>query len=306
MAPSQKELIEKLSAENAELKNLVATLTERLDKVESAMENLSVNQGETLTRLEGVEDNLCQVTADQLELQQDQAELTLRLEAQQMYSRKQTLLLTGQAVEGQVRGENIRQYAIQLLREYLGISDLEPRDLCACHRLRNPKVILVRFVSLDDAERIYRARTKPKKRGLLVFESLTAERLATISVIRGLKQAGNSPVLSYYTQGGRIFVRTSENKEVKPVEVPFGATKEQVKDICNGKKVTLSPTNIRDHVRQVHSAPGQVQNGQTGINSGGSGPSASRGNVAYTWRKVPQKRNKTGTQSEANQGTSST
>ena len=70
MAPSQQELIEKLFAENAELKNLVATITERLDKVESSMENLSVNQDETLTRLEGVEDNLCQVNADQLELQQ--------------------------------------------------------------------------------------------------------------------------------------------------------------------------------------------------------------------------------------------
>ena len=169
MAPTQKEQIEKLSAENVELRKLVTTLSEKVDKLVTSLETLSMNQSETLTRLEGVEDNLCQVTSEQLELQHDQAQLSVRLEGQQMYSRKQTLLLTGDAVEGQTRGENIRLYVIHLLRDYLGISDLDQRDICACHRLRNPKVILVRFMSLDDAERVYRGRTKPKKRGLLVF-----------------------------------------------------------------------------------------------------------------------------------------
>ena len=84
MAPTQKEQIERLFAENVELKKVVATLTEKLDKLEASHNTLSVHQSETLTRLEGVEDNLCQVTSEQLELQQDQAELTVRLEAQQM------------------------------------------------------------------------------------------------------------------------------------------------------------------------------------------------------------------------------
>ena len=281
MAPTQKEQIEKLSAENSELRNLVGKLTERVDKLEASLEVLTSNQDETLTRLEGVEDNLCQVTSEQLELQRDQADLAVRLEAQQMYSRKQTLLLTGQAVEPQARGENIRQYVIHLLKEHLGITGIQPHDICACHRLRNPKVILVRFVALDDAERVYRERTKPKKRGLLVFESLTSERLSTISVLRDLKKAANSSVHSYYTQGGRIFVRTSENKEVKPTEIPFGASKQQIKDLCTGKQVTITPMDIRDHVRQANpvSASGQVRN------------QASRTHGDGAWHKVPAKRN---------------
>ena len=285
MAPSQKEQIERLSTENTELKDQVAALTERLGKLEAALETLSMNQTDTLTRLEGVEDNLCQVTSEQLELQQDQADLAVRLEAQQMYSRKQTLLLTGDAVSSQTRGENVRHYVITLLKEYLGITNLEPRDICACHRLRNPKVILVRFVSLDNAERVYRGRTKPKKKGLLIFESLTSERLATVGVLRDLKKAKDPSVLSYYTQGGKIFVRTSEDKDVRPVEVPFGASKEQIKDICKGKKVTISPLDIRDHVRQVHSVAGLVPRGGAAV---GSSPSGSRGDN-QEWRKVPSK-----------------
>ena len=284
MAPTQKEQIEKLAAENSELKGQVAALTERLVKLEGCFEALSLNQTETVTRLEGVEDNLCQVTAEQLELQRDQADLAVRLEGQQMYSRKQTLLITGQAVELPTRGENVRQYVITLLKEHLGISNIEQRDICACHRLRNPKVILVRFASLDDADRVYRARTKPKKRGLLVFESLTSERLATIAVLRDLKQAGDNPVLSYFTQGGKIFVKTSENKDVRPTEIPFGASKDQIKDICNGKKVSISHVDIRDHIRLVHGTSNKL--GADGKPEGRSGgPSGSNTNRQRVTRK---------------------
>ena len=288
MAPSQKEQIEKLATENAALKSQVASLTERLEKLEASLDSLSLNHSETVTRLEGVEDNLCQVTSEQLELQQDQADLAIRLEAQQMYSRRQTLLLTGQAVGPQTRGENLRRYVVNLLKEYLGITDLDPRDICACHRLRNPMVILVRFVSLDDSERVYRARTKPKKKGLLIFESLTSERLATINVLRDLKKESDNPIVSYYTQSGRIFAKISDSKEVKPVEIPFGASRQQIKDLCGGKKVTISPMDVRDHVRQVNGSTGQHN---AGSSVGGSATRGPNGN----WQKVQSKKKVGGT-----------
>ena len=207
-----------------------------------------------------------------------------------MYSRKQTLLLTGQAVEGQTRGENIRLYVIGLLREYMGITDLQPQDICACHRLRNQKVILVRFVSLDNADRVYRGRTKQKKKGLLVFESLTSERLTTLNVVRDIKQTENSPIHSYYTQGGKIFMRLTENKELKPIEIPFGATRVQIMDLCRGKKVTVSPLEIRDHIRQVHGTLGQTR-GKTGHGGRSGEPGAAGSGVAsHDWKKAPLKK----------------
>ena len=62
--------------------------------------------GETTVRVEAVEDNLCKVKAEQIELGQDLTLTMLRLEEQQMYTRKQTLLLTGSAVELPARGED--------------------------------------------------------------------------------------------------------------------------------------------------------------------------------------------------------
>ena len=182
---SQKEVIEKLLSENAELKSQVHQLVERVNKLESTGETLkaesetqNARQTETFVRLEAVEDNLCQVSAEQQQLQEDQAHLMVSLEGQQMYSRKQTLLITGDAVQSPVQGEDTRKYVIKLLNDYLGISDLKPHEICACHRLRNPRIILVRFLASHDSDRVYRARTRPKRKGLTIFESLTAETLS--------------------------------------------------------------------------------------------------------------------------------
>ena len=101
-------------------------------------------------------------------------------------------------------------------------------------------------------DRVYRARTKPKKRGIIVFESLTAERLAMVNNLKVLKQGQGSNILSYYTQTGKVLVRTSENKETKPLEVPVGSTKDQIRDICRGKKVVLSSTDVLNQFRKIH------------------------------------------------------
>ena len=145
MPPSQKEQIEKLSAENCELRQLVQKLTDRVGNLESSLAELRVHQSEATVRIEAVEENLCEVKSIQQEQQDDQASMLLRLEAAQMYSRKQTLLIIGPAVGGATRGEDVRSYAIQLLSEYLGINNLQPQHISACHRLKNPKVILIRF-----------------------------------------------------------------------------------------------------------------------------------------------------------------
>lgn len=115
-------------------------------------------------RLVGVEDNLTTMKDQQHDLQHDAADTMLRLEGHQMYSRKQTLMITGEASALPTDDEVTRDYAIKLLGEHLGINWLSPSDISACHRLRNPKVILVRFVMVDRSERVYRMRTKRRKR----------------------------------------------------------------------------------------------------------------------------------------------
>ena len=252
MPPSNKDQIDRLSKENATLRERVDALTTTVEQLKSAIEHLSVTQGEATIRVEAVEDNLCSVKAEQNELAIDLTATMLRLEGQHMYSRKQTLLLTGSSVEMPVRGEDTRDVVLRLLSTHLGLTDINKWDISACHRLRNPKVILVRFLHLDLSDRVYRARTKPKRPGLLIFESLTAERLSVIDLLKTLKNNPQSPVLSYFTQGGRIYVRTSESRDIKPIEIPFGCGIEQIHELCEGKKVTPSELAIRDQFRAVH------------------------------------------------------
>ena len=255
--PTQAELIKRLTAENAELNDKLDHVTERVAKLEAALQaaldSCDAKHNESCIRVESVEENLCQLTEGQRELQYDQASLMLKLESQQMYSRKQTLLLTGPAVGLPTRGEDTRGIVLGLLSRHLGLSGLQPSDICACHRLKNPKVILVRFSHLDHSERVYRARTKPKQRGLLIFESLTAERLSVIDMIKALKTEGNSRILSYYTQGGKILVRTSEDRTVRPVEIPFGLNKNEIKALCDGERVSPTPVAVCDQFRAVNS-----------------------------------------------------
>ena len=76
----------------------------------------------------------------------------------------------------------------------------------------HPMVILARFVHIDHSDAVYRARTMPKLRGLLIFESLTSEGLSVINLLRNLKADGTSNIVSYFTQWGKMFVRTSADK----------------------------------------------------------------------------------------------
>ena len=285
-------MIEDLTTENHELKAMVEKmfednqkLAQRVERLEAAHEVSGMQQSETLIRIESVEENLCEIKSEQHEIQDDMASMMIRLESQQMYSRKQTLLVTGEAVKDPTRGEDVRRTVIHLLAEYLGVEGLQPHHICACHRLKNPRVILVRFVSQDDAERTYRARTRPKKKGLLIFESLTSERLSVIHDLRELKKEPGSNVLSYYTQSGQILVRTSDNKEVRPTEIPFGVTKSQIRELCKGSQVGLSSAEILDRFRSIHNPHKPDRRSPSGNVQG-------VGNGVYPWIKKRTNRTK--------------
>ena len=87
-----------------------------------------------------------------------------------------------------------------------------------------------------------------------IIESLTAERLAVVHMLRDLKDEENTPLVSYFTQGGKILARTTEDRDVKPIEIPIGVTKDQVRDICHGKKVEVTSLEIRNHFRTIHTS----------------------------------------------------
>ena len=141
-------------------------------------------------------------------------------------------------------------------------------------------MILVRFLDMSDSDRVYRARFKPKRRGLIVLESVTNERLVLLNSLKEIKFEEGSPVVSYFTQSGTVLVRTSLDKNVPAKEVPFGLNKDQLRKYCKGEKVAPSPASVREHFRAIHAS------GQHGFNAVSAPASISK------WIPVQNKKNK--------------
>ena len=84
--------------------------------------------------------------------------------------------------------------------------------------------------------RHYRQRMSPKKRGLLIHESLTNERLAVIRILQKLHRSREtSPFASYHTSMGRIFIRLNDPARpgsFKTLELHVGVTESEILDIC--------------------------------------------------------------------------
>ena len=92
----------------------------------------------------------------------------------------------------------------------------------------------MRFADLDERMAVYRRRVTPIKKGLLIHESLTNERLAVIKTLQRLhKPKETSPFLSFYTSMGRIYIRLPGVP--KAVELFVGATEKDILDICRKK-----------------------------------------------------------------------
>ena len=261
---------EKLREENSDLKKEVESLREVVGSLQNELQALSIVVSENIERREAVETSLVAVEQSCSDLQEAQSKMSSAIELQAQYSRKNTLLLAGKAIPGFQDGENTRMIVVTLLKEFLGL-DIHPRAITACHRLRNKSIILVRFADLDERMSVYSQRLSPKKRGLLIHESLTNERLAVIHTLQKLhKPRETSPFLSYYTSMGRIFIRLADpagRKAVKTVELAVGTTEKDILDICERHKVkrpvSAKPTSSKGNEKNQKSNLGSTRGGHT-------------------------------------------
>ena len=67
---------------------------------------------------------------------------------------------------------------------------------------------------------------------------------------------------------------------MRPIETPFEAMKAQVREICKGKEVKFSSTEVLDRFRDIH------RHSKTGTKN------LSRGTVGQSWTKVDKSRGK--------------
>lgn len=174
---------------------------------------------------------------------QNQARLESAVEAQAQYSRVSTLLFSGKAVPLYRPDENTLTGLLGTIKEYLGIT-IHPVAISACHRLKNKNSVLLRFLSLPERDAVYRQRIRPRKYGLSVHESLTAERLSVVKLLREMHYPkAASPFHSHYTNRGRIYVRPKGAN--RAVEIQVEATKDDILALC-GRDVHCGLPRLQD------------------------------------------------------------
>ena len=146
----------------------------------------------------------------------------------EQYSRRNCLIMHGVS---ESPSENTDQKVIDIINQNLGIR-IAPEAIDRSHRIyrrpsnhgnptpldsnavqrSNPRAIVVKFTRYNDRQAVYKARTKLRyAQGMKVFihESLTSKR---IQLYRETLQ--NNNVNSIWSQDGKIFAFTKENKRV--------------------------------------------------------------------------------------------
>lgn len=230
---NQKESIDDLKIKQTLLEGKVEELQRTVTHLTDELQSLHILHQETVAGHAHVERVLETVLEENQKLAQREEANARKLEMLEQYSRKYTLILTGRAVPTFQKDEDIRRVTLRLLNEYLGIT-LTRESITACHRLHSKGTILLRLADLDERMKIYMKRTKPIRHGLLVFESLTSERMGVIKMLKSMRAASTCPFHSYFTFRGVVFLKVRDTD--KPIEVDIGTTEDQIVKICRGER----------------------------------------------------------------------
>lgn len=225
-----------LETKNTVMESELKALRQELSHLKEELLSAHLLHQEAVSAQAHVEKLLESVLMDHEKLIKKEAETAKRLEALDQYGRKFTLVLAGKAIPPQTPNENIRQLSLGLLKDHLGIC-LGRDSLIACHRLHEKKTILVRFKDLDERMSVYLKRTKPIRHGLLIFESLTKDRMAIVQILNNMRRDVQPPFKTFYTFRGDIFVKVREGD--RPIEIPVGTTREDIIRMCKGEHVEV-------------------------------------------------------------------
>lgn len=236
MAPksSLKEQLDEMRLKYSDLENLVTEMQSEIRKLKEEQLSYHALRSETETRQAETEKLLEQSRQENEHQKAKLSNMARELDALDQYGRRYQLILAGKAVPDASRGEDVRDITLWLLATFLGIQ-LQRSDITACHRLEGRTTIFVRFRDLDTRQSVYLNRTKPIRRGMLVFESLTKPRMEVVQTLRRMR-GRSCPFKSFYSSNGTVFLRVREG--ATPVKLDVGTTEEQIWGICRGERNT--------------------------------------------------------------------
>lgn len=181
-------------------------------------------------------------------LEQRIVQLERTVEEGEQYSRKADLILSGDGLplprEGSFETpEQSRVIASSIIKDKLGV-ELKG-TIAACHRLKNKKRMLVRFVDLDDRNAVYQARFQSvdDRSKVIIHENLTQPRAAMVRFLGQLRK--DNRIKNYYTRNGSIYARDSDCKKYELIE-PW-MSEEQVLRVCADADAKQTPNTNESH-----------------------------------------------------------
>ena len=210
------ELIKKLVKEAVEKE----TTTLRVE-----IENLKTEQKKSSEEVE-------KLKTENKKLRAEIVKVDSNLDEVEQYHRKTSLILGGAFPEGK-DGETpaeTRETVKQVIKEKLKV-DMKG-DIVACHRLRNRKRVVVKFLDSDDRDAVYEAKFGQNgQQGdkITVHENLTEKRARMITLLEEMRK--KREVLNYHTKNGNIMARNCATKRYSRIQPWY--TEDEIKHTLN-------------------------------------------------------------------------
>ena len=196
-----------------------------------------------------IQQELRTLKAENQELRQLVRRLEFSLDETEQYSRKSSLILSGDGFPEEGKDEtaaDTREIAQKVIKEKLKVEI--QGGLTACHRLRNRKRVLVKFHDMDDRQKVYQAKFhQADGPSILVHENLTDRRARMVTTLGEMKKK-NGSVLNFHTRNGVILARDSRDKQYTRIHTWY--TEEEILKVMHDAPLMTQQRNSRTFHRQ--------------------------------------------------------
>ena len=233
----------KLVNENKQLKQENKNLMSRLSTLERQLENFKKNlKKEILAEINqnqggAINQHECGVEVRQLRKKVNRLENAA--DAQDQYSRKDSVILSGPSVPDMHQEENCPELVKKLLKSQLNV-DINLTDISVTHRLGpitsssnpNKRNIYVKFCRRDLARYAVAASRSKKIPTFFCSESLTPLRRNIFHSLRQLRKKHSSIIKGCTTLAGKIFAFTAPIGNSRIDQKHHIACMEDLRDFC--------------------------------------------------------------------------
>lgn len=172
--------------------------------------------------ISGLKEETEKLKKENSELRSTVKNLEMYVDEIEQYSRKSSLILSGEGVPEHKKDETTeetREIALKIMKEKLKV-DVKG-GVVACHRLRNKSRMIVKFQDMEDRNKVYQAKfNQSEGAGIIIHENLTDKRAKQVKVLADMKH-DKDHVVNYHTKNGVILARDSRDKRYARIQPWF-------------------------------------------------------------------------------------